>query len=303
MMGRRWSLSALVEVVSRPWGHGLRAIRGTRNEGIPSQERVPPFACKRCVTVLKLLLVAAALAAGCAPSAERECLYQVSTLGALVEGVYDGNLAVGELKKHGDLGIGTFDALDGEMVMLDGRVYRVRADGKAEEVADEETTPFAAVTFFEADHTGSLEGPFDLARVEEMLDKVLPTKNIPYAVRIEGTFAHVKTRSIPRQTKPYPRLPEVAAKQPTFEFQNVAGTLVGFRCPPYMKGLNLPGWHLHFLTADRTAGGHVLELVTEKVRFAIDYTFAIYVALPKGGGFYKADLGGEKSADLERAEK
>jgi len=249
------------------------------------------------------ILLPLALAGGCAERAERDVLFQTSTLGALVEGVYDGNLAVGELKKHGDLGLGTFDALDGEMVMLDGRVYRVGADGKAEEVGDGETTPFASVTFFEADHTGSLEGPFDLARVEEMLDKMLPTKNIPYAVKIEGTFARVKTRSVPRQTKPYPRLTEVAAKQPTFAFENVRGTLVGFRCPQYAEGLNLPGWHLHFLTADRTAGGHVLELVTEKVRFAIDYTFAIYVALPKGGGFYKADLAGGKSADLERAEK
>ncbi len=125
------------------------------------------------------LVFAAALAAGCTPTAERDVLFQTATLGALVEGVYDGNLAVGELKKHGDMGLGTFDALDGEMVMLDGRVYRIRADGKAEAVGNEETTPFAMVTFFEADHTGSLEGPFDLAHLEEMLDKVLPTKNIP----------------------------------------------------------------------------------------------------------------------------
>ena len=253
--------------------------------------------------VVAWLAVLAATSAGCAGRADRDVLFQTATLGALVEGVYDGNLAVGELKKRGDLGLGTFDALDGEMVMLDGRVYRVRADGKAEAVGDEETTPFATVTFFEADHTGSLEGPFDLARVEEMLDTVLPTKNIPYAVKIEGTFARVKTRSIPRQTKPYPRLPEVAAKQPTFEFENVRGTLVGFRCPQYMKGLNFPGWHLHFLTADRTAGGHVLELVTGKVQFALDYTPAIRVALPKGGGFYEADLAGDKTADLKRTMK
>jgi len=182
-------------------------------------------------------------------------------------------------------------------------VYRVRADGKAEEVGDEEAMPFAAVTFFEADHTGSLEGPFDLAHLEEMLDKVLPTKNIPYAVKVEGTFARVKTRSIPRQTKPYPRLAEVTAKQTTFAFENLRGTLVGFRCPPYMKGLNLPGWHFHFLTEDRKAGGHVLELVTEKVCFAIDYTPAIHIVLPAGGAFWEANLGGEKSADLKRAEK
>jgi len=253
--------------------------------------------------VVAWLAVLAAIGAGCAGRAERDVLFQTATLGALVEGVYDGNLAVGELKKRGDLGLGTFDALDGELVMLDGHVYRVRADGKAEEVGDEETTPFATVTFFEADHTGSLEGPFDLARVEEMLDKVLPTKNIPYAVKIEGTFARVKTRSIPRQTKPYPRLPEVAAKQPTFEFENVRGTLVGFRCPEYAKGLNLPGWHLHFLTADRTAGGHVLELVTEKVQFALDYTPAIRVALPASTAFYEADLASDKTADLKRTMK
>jgi len=271
--------------------------------------------CRHANSLVAAILLPLALAAGCAERAERDVLFQTATLGALVEGVFDGNLAVGELKKRGDLGLGTFDAMDGELVMLGGHVYRVRADGKAEAVGDEETTPFATVTFFEADHTGSLEGPFDLAHLEEMLDKVLPTKNIPYAIVIEGTFARVKTRSIPRQTKPYPRLAEVTAKQSTFEFENVRGSLVGFRCPQYMKGLNLPGWHLHFLTADRTAGGpcsercsllqggHVLELVTDKVRFAIDYTFAIYVALPKGGGFYEADLASDKTADLKRTMK
>jgi len=262
--------------------------------------------CRRANFLPVAILLPLALAAGCAGTAERDVLFQTATLGALVEGVYDGNLTVGELKKHGDLGLGTFDALDGELVMLDGRVWRIRADGKAEAVGDEETTPFATVTFFEADHTGSLEGPFDLARVEEMLDTVLPTKNIPYAVKIEGTFARVKTRSVPRQTKPYPRLAEVTARSPGapgFEFENVRGTLVGFRCPQYAKGLNFPGWHLHFLTADRTAGGHVLELVTEKVRFALDYTPAILVALPEGGAFYEADLASDKSADLKRAGK
>jgi len=274
--------------------------------------------------VVAWLAVLAALAAGCAGRAERDVLFQTATLGALVEGVYDGNLAVGELKKHGDLGVGTFDALDGELVMLDGRVYRVRADGKAEAVGDEETTPFAAVTFFDADYINHVDAALDLVQLAFVIDRVVQDaaaavaqdeaaarralnaplrRNMPLAVRITGTFKYVKTRSVPRQTKPYPRLAEVTAKQPTFEFQNVEGTLVGFRCPQYMKGLNFPGWHLHFLTADRTAGGHVLELVTEKVRFAIDYTFAIYVALPKGGGFYEADLASDKTADLKRTMK
>ena len=274
--------------------------------------------------VVAWLAVLAALAAGCAGRAERDVLFQTATLGALVEGVYDGNLAVGELKKHGDLGVGTFDALDGELVMLDGRVYRVRADGKAEEVGDEETTPFAAVTFFDADYINHVDAALDLVQLAFVIDRVVQDaaaavaqdeaaarralnaplrRNMPLAVRITGTFKYVKTRSVPRQTKPYPRLAEVTAKQPTFEFQNVEGTLVGFRCPQYMKGLNFPGWHLHFLTLDRTGGGHVLELVTDKVQFAIDYTFAIHVALPKGGGFYEADLASDKTADLKRTMK
>jgi len=249
------------------------------------------------------LLVAAALAAGCAPAADRECLYQVSTIGALTEGVYDGTVTVGELRRHGDLGLGTFDTLDGEMVTLDGRVWRVRADGRAEEAADAETTPFAAVTFLEADHTGSIEGAYDLAALEELLDRLVPTKNVPCAVRLDGTFARVKTRSVPRQTRPYPRLAVVVEQQPTFEFQKVRGTVVGFRCPEWMGGLNVPGWHLHFLTEDRTAGGHVLELTVERVRLALDSCTALHVALPTDGAFWAADLSAEEPTDLDRIEK
>ena len=258
---------------------------------------------------LSALVAAAALAAcaascgGCAPSAERECLFQVSTIGALVEGVYDGTVTIGNLKKHGALGIGTFDALDGEMVLVDGRAYRVRADGKAEGAADGDSTPFATVTFFEADHTGSIEGAYDLAALEGLLDRLLPTKNVPCAVRLEGTFARVKTRSVPRQTRPYPRLAVVTAQQPTFEFADMRGTVVGFRCPAWMGGLNVPGWHLHFLTEDRTAGGHVLELTVERVLLSMDSCAALHVALPTGGAFWAADLSAEERPALERIEK
>ena len=79
---------------------------------------------------------------------EHHTLYQVSTAGALVEGVYQGAVSVGVVREHGDFGLGTFEDLDGEMVVLDGHVFRVGSDGAVGEVADDARTPFAVVTRF-----------------------------------------------------------------------------------------------------------------------------------------------------------
>jgi len=249
------------------------------------------------------ILVLAAVLAGCAAPADRDVLYQVSTVDALLEGAYDGTATLAQVLKRGDVGLGTFDALDGEMVVLEGCVYQVRSDGCVRRPALSETTPFAAVTFFEADHVVTAAGPMDLAGLERLVDRAVATPNIPHAIRVDGEFAYVKTRSVPRQTRPYPRLAEVAAHQPTFDLHDVRGTLVGFRCPKYVAGLNVPGYHLHFLTDDRSAGGHVLEVRLRRGTVAIDDTFGLEVALPRGGAFYRADLAGEKGAEIERIEK
>jgi len=250
-----------------------------------------------------LAILLAAVAAGCAPQAERGVLYQASAVNALVEGLYDGHTTLAHLLKRGDLGIGTLDALDGELILLDGRAYQVRADGKVYRPGPDATTPFATVTFFSPGTTIDIDGPLDFVQLQSLLDKTLPSKNFPLAVRITGRFKYVKTRSLPRQAKPYPRLVEVTRRQPTFEFHDVRGTLVGFRCPDYMTGLNIPGHHLHFLTADGAGGGHVLELEIEAVRAEAGYVPEVRVALPREGEFGKANIGGNKSADIERAEK
>ena len=225
------------------------------------------------------------------PNDKDDVLFQTSTLNALMEGVYDGDMTFGELRAHGDFGIGTFDALDGEMVEIDRQVYQIKADGIAHRVDDTTMkSPFAVVTFFEPDQTASLDKAMDCVQLEEFLDSLLPTKNIPYALRIEGAFAYLKTRSVPRQTEPYPPLVEVLENQPIFEFQNVTGVMVGFRLPGYMEGVNAPGYHFHFLTEDRTAGGHVLECQSQNVTIGIDYTDEWYVVLPEGGAFYEVDF-------------
>lgn len=254
-----------------------------------------------------LLILLACLAVCPSLAAEdglgRDVIFQVSTLPALMEGVYDGETTMVDLLRFGDLGLGTFNALDGEMVVVDGAVFRVRADGVAYPVPDEAKTPFAAVTFFDEDIVLTLDEPLSLEALLARMDAALPGVNLPYAARIEGVFAHVKTRSVPAQERPYPRLADVVASQPTFEFSDVAGTIVGFRLPGYLQGVNVPGWHLHFITADRTAGGHLLALESASVRVALDISPGLHIALPLDDEFGLADLGGDRHEEVRQIEK
>lgn len=229
-------------------------------------------------------------------------LYQLSTLNALIEGVYDGDTKCGELKTKGDFGIGTFNALDGEMIVVNGKVYKVRSDGKTVSVPDSELTPFAAITYFETNNTLEPESGMSLKQLQEFIDFSLPTKNIIYAVRITGTFKHVKTRSVPKQNKPYPNLVEVAKTQPVFEFKDIKGALIGFRFPQYMDGVNLPGYHLHFLSDDKSCGGHLLEVTLDKTKIETDDIHSYTLVLPDSEEFYRADIS-KKDGKAEIVEK
>ena len=105
-----------------------------------------------------------------APIAQRETLVQISTIDALLNGVYDGVITFGNLKQYGDFGIGTFEGLDGEMVAFDGNFYQVKADGIAYPVSDSMETPFASVTFFDADSEEQLSEGMDYEHLVEFLD-------------------------------------------------------------------------------------------------------------------------------------
>ncbi len=232
-----------------------------------------------------------------------DVLYQVSTLDALLQSVYDGILPIEELETHGDFGIGTFDGLEGEMLALDGDYYQIKTDGLAYPVSGEMATPFATVTFFETDESFELEGPMNLTELEVFLDSKLPSENLFYAVHVDGTFSYLKARSVPKQEKPYPRLVDVVSTQAVFEFENIGGTLVGFRAPDYVKGVNVPGYHIHFITRDRRAGGHVLDFKLEDGDATVDITRAFFMELPTSGDFYEVELGQDLQSDLERVEK
>lgn len=250
------------------------------------------------MAVLALVLMAGVALAG----ADDSRLFQYSTIDALLEGVYDGQLTLGSLVEHGSLGLGTFNGLDGEMVVLDGKVYQVRYSGKVEQMPAEAKTPFAQVVDFSADQQVRITGTVDFAGLKKAVEKTLPSPNLFYAVRISGHFDHVKARSVPRQNKPYPKLVDVVKKQAVFEFNNVRGDIVGFISPAYVKGLGAPGWHIHFLRSDRQAGGHVLGLNLTGVTVQIDVVPAMSLSLPTSGDFLNVGLGDDKSKALNKVE-
>ncbi|MBN1141697.1 MAG: acetolactate decarboxylase [Deltaproteobacteria bacterium] len=254
---------------------------------------------KFIVALLALLLVL-----GCAPSIPPNSVTQTSTIDALLAGVYDGEMTCGELLRYGDLGIGTFDRLDGEMVILDGIVYQVRSDGGVYRPAAATRTPFATVCRFGPEQTVPLTQKLDFAGLRRVLDTHIPDPHRFYAFRITGQFSKMRTRSVPAQQKPYPVLAEVAKTQPEFEMTDISGTIVGFRCPSFVKGINVPGYHLHFLSADRRKGGHILgfELVSGCAEIGAGNRFMLIMP-KKSEQLNRLDLSRDRSAELERVEK
>ena len=255
---------------------------------------------KYCLCFLMLLIMApgASYAAG-----GRDVLAQISTIDALMTGIYDGETTLASLREKGDFGLGTFNTLDGEMLLLDGQFYRITAAGTVERPDPGTKTPFAAVTFFDPDRTVPLDRGLDLQQFVAKTDKLLPTLNLFYAIKITGTFEMVRARSVARQTKPYRPLEEVVKDQGLFNLGKVEGTIVGFRCPSYVKGVNVPGYHLHFITADRKAGGHVLDFKIGKAILEIDDTNEFNLSLPSDKAFYGADLSRDREQAVRAVEK
>ena len=208
-------------------------------------------------------------------------LFQTSTIETLLEGNYDGDVSFAELGARGDFGLGTLNALDGEMIALDGSFYQIRSDGRAYEVDGMARTPFAVVTLFEPGLCQTLDTLIDFDGLCGRVDDLLQTTSC-CAVRVDGQFEYVKTRSVPRQRKPYPLLVDVVKDQPTFELHDVAGSLVGFRFPDYAEGLNVTGYHFHFITADRSAGGHVLGCRLTRGELLVDLEADLRLELPPG---------------------
>lgn len=217
-------------------------------------------------------------------------VYQSSTMGALIQGVYDGDVTVGELLRHGDFGLGTFNHLDGEMLVLDGVCYHLHADGSVEAASGDDRSPFAALTRFRTDISEMVSSPLTRQEVTALIDRLIRSANLIYAVKITGLFRKVTTRTVKEQKPPYPPLTEAAAGQAETTFTDVEGTLVGYRTPDYEQGISVAGYHLHFIDTSHTRGGHDLDFILEHGTIELAERSALQLALPTTEQFLSSDL-------------
>ena len=216
-------------------------------------------------------------------------VYLSAPVNAMLKGFYEENTTLGDLRTHGDFGLGTFNNLDGEMVMLDGVIYQLHADGRTYPVADHVQTPFACVTFYRPSIVEEIEGSLDFNAFNAILSRLLPSDNMLYAIRVDGLFKKVKVWSVARQDNYHPLL-EDEQNRPVFEYENINGVLAGFYTPKFIRALNFPGFHLHFLTDDRKYGGHLCECQTECVQIGIHFIHRLKLDLPITIDYLTANL-------------
>ena len=228
-------------------------------------------------------------------------LFQVSTSAALVHGVFEGSIRVRDLKRHGDFGLGTFEGLDGELIMLDGVCYQAGINGVLREADDDWLTPFAVITHFEADERHTLGDVDSFETLSRKVDALQPSQNVFVGMRIEGLFDRLEMRAACK-AEPGEDLVTATGHQSEFSAGDVEGTLVGFRAPPYSTAISVPGYHLHFIGTDHDFGGHVLELESRKLAASFHLETDIHIAIPETRAFLEADLQADPSAALEIAE-
>ena len=233
---------------------------------------------------------------------DHSTLFQVSTSTALVEGVYGGVVTIAELKQHGSFGLGTFDGLDGEMLALDGHFYQVLGDGTVREARDDARVPFAVVTEFRAEREFIIDRVESFDELTAQLDSRRNTGNLFFAARIDGHFAHIRTRGLCKTVSGV-SLVEATAHQPEFALTDVSGTAVGFWTPLYARTINVAGWHFHFVTDDRTGGGHVLDCQGVQLQAQLQDLADVRIAMPETAAFLQADLTQDPSHELDLAER
>jgi acetolactate decarboxylase len=229
-------------------------------------------------------------------------LFQVSTSGALVAGVYSGVISCSTILQHGDFGLGTFANLDGEMVVVDGHVYRVQGSGRVAEAAPDAEAPFAVVTRFAPETDASIADVSNYKELEARCDEYRRSGNIFYAVRLDGHFKRVKTRAV-NPPQPGTRLAAASKAQSEFAFTDIDGSLIGLWSPGFSSAFSVAGYHFHFLSSDRGHGGHLLDVRADELQLKIEPLTAFHLALPESESFLKADLSKSTAEELAYAEQ
>jgi acetolactate decarboxylase len=238
------------------------------------------------------------------PGTAKPYLFQYGIASAFIEGLYEGKLSIDELKQHGNFGIGAPDHVDGELTIVDGKAYQSNAKGQTMEAPGNLKTPFAFVTTFKADTSVLFSNVQSISEFFERIETVLPNRNAIYALRISGTFSKMKTRAFPpTQDKPGKPLAQMLDQQRFFEATETKGVMVGFYMPGYLSGINITGLHFHFLSQDRSAGGHVVGLAAQNLVMEITELKDFHLQTLDTDDFRKFRFNGGNSLQLRQIEK
>ena len=234
-------------------------------------------------------------------------MFQVSTLQALALGYSRAVITVGELMQHGDIGLGTFEDVNGEMIVVDGHCYRADEKGDVIEADSEIGVPFSSVTIFKSDRNCELESVGSIEKLKELLDLRIEEQfglNSMHIVRIDGSFKSVCARSESGYRAHHVTLKDALSEtQKDFRFDDISGTLVCVYYPDYMDGINASGWHLHFISEDRKKGGHVFDLSLENGTAYFDTITNIELTLPHGPAFDTYALKGASKDEIKSVEQ
>lgn len=231
-------------------------------------------------------------------------LFTVGVGAGLIGGLYDGNYPYHLLKQHGDFGLGAPDKLDGELVVFQGKAYQTQHTGKTAVVEDRQLTPFAMVNYFQSDKKITIGSAMNKESLLHLLDSVLTNVNGLYAIHISGNFSYIKTRAFPPvKAHDHTPLASMLHLQHFFEFNNVKGDLIGYRLPTFMDNTNISGYHFHFLSAQKDAGGHIIDLKADKITIEIDRLNSYSIHVPSTSEFEQFDFKKNREEDIKNVER
>lgn len=234
-------------------------------------------------------------------------MFQVSTLQALMLGYSRPVITVSELLEHGDTGLGTFEDVDGEMIVLDGVCYRATENGAVAVAEPDKGVPFSAVCRMDQSRSFQLGRVENVDSLKNVLNNMIEEDfglNSMHMIRIDGEFEMVDARSESPYRSMHVSLKEILGKtQNAFKFKNIKGTLVCVYYPDYMDGINAAGWHLHFISDDRKYGGHVFEIVLNGGKGVLDKINRIELKLPDEPVFDTYSLKEASDREIKQVEQ
>ncbi|MDO4355801.1 MAG: acetolactate decarboxylase [Clostridia bacterium] len=218
-------------------------------------------------------------------------MIQASTLNALMLGNFDRTISVKEFLHNADTGLGTYTGLDGEAIFEDGVAYRATAEGKVSVMRPEDGVAFGTVARFdESVPEFQLTGVDTIEALKRKLEPHVVNPNAFYLFKAHGEFDAMHVRSCFACEKPYPTLSEAASQQREFHYVKVRGDVIAVYCPAYVNGINMPGWHFHFLSGDKTMGGHILGLSAASMKARVNELDEYEIILPRNEEFAKLNL-------------